>query len=319
MLIVLFAVFCITTKSFLTYGNIMSILRESSDVGIIAVGVTFVIITAGIDLSTGAIVGLTAMISSTLLYQYKLPAGIIILIALVVSIGAGLLNGILITYLRIPDFIATLSSQFIFQSLMLVFAIKENGSIISKTIENRTILLLGGSIGGVYLVTIVFILIAVIGQIILKRTKLGIYVYATGANRKSADLTGIPTGKIKIIVYTITGFLCGIGSLFTMGRVGGISTDIGKGLEFDAISAVVVGGCAFSGGRGDIIGSVIGALFMATLQNGIYKYNFPTAIQLVFKGSVIIIMVVFDSLYNRYMEKKIILRAHQEEITGGEN
>lgn len=318
LLSVLLTVFGLTTDSFFTSVNLLNILRESSVVGIMAIGVTFVIITAGIDLSTGAIVGMSAMICANLLYHYHLPAGLIMLIAILIGTAAGFLNGLLVTLLRLPDFIATLSTQFIFQSLVLVFAIRENGSIVGKVIENRTILLMGGSINGVYLVSMAFIVLATAGQIILKKTKLGTYIYAVGANRKSADLSGVPVNKIKMAVFGITGFLCGIAALFTMGRVGSVSTDMGSGMEFDVISAVVVGGCAFNGGRGDVIGSVVGALFMAVLQNGILKYNFPTAIQLVVKGVVIIFMVVFDSIYNSYMEKRIITKARQqEELAGG--
>lgn len=320
LLVLLFSVFSLTTDNFLTTPNLLNILRESSVVGIIAIGVTFVILTAGIDLSTGAIVGVTAMICANLLYNFHLPAGLIMLIAITFGTLAGFLNGLLVSFFRLPDFIATLSTQFIFQALMLVFAIKENGSIVNKVISDRSILLTGGSIGGLYLVSMAFIILAVIGQIVLKKTRLGTYIYATGTNRKSAELSGINTSKIKIAVFTITGFLCGIASIFTMGRVGSVSTDIGNGLEFNVISAVVVGGCAFSGGRGDVVGSVIGALFMAVLQNGILKYNFPTAVQLIVKGSVIVIMIVFDSLYQSYMKSRIRKQAETDEslVAGGE-
>lgn len=319
LLIFLVAVFSITTTNFLTVSNILNILREASVVGIIAVGVTFVIITAGIDLSTGAIVGVSAMICANLLWYYKLPAGVIMLVAIVIGTLCGFLNGVLVAHLRLPDFIATLSTQFILRALMLVFAIREDGYIVNKVIDNRSVLLMGGSINGLYLVTIAFFIVAVAGQIFLKKTKLGVYIYATGANKKSAELSGINTGRIKKLVFTITGFLCGIGAIFTMGRVGSVSTDIGNGLEFEVISAVVVGGCAFSGGRGDVIGSVIGALFMAILKNGILKYNFPTASQLIAKGVVIIFVVIFDSVYNQYMEKKITEKAHQSDaLAGGE-
>ena len=320
LLILLFGIFALTTDNFLTVPNLLNILRESSVVGIIAVGVTFVIITAGIDLSTGAIVGVTAMICANLLYHFHLPASVIILIAITIGTLSGLLNGILVSFFRLPDFIATLSTQFIFQAMMLVFAIKENGSIVNKVITDRGILLAGGSIGGLYLVTMAFILLAVIGQIVLKKTRLGVYVYATGTNKKSSELSGINTSRIKIAVFTITGFLCGIASIFTMGRVGSVSTDIGTGLEFNVISAVVVGGCAFSGGRGDVVGSVIGALFMAVLQNGILKYNFPTAVQLIVKGSVIVIMIIFDALYHSYMKKRMLSQMKDDEqvLVGGE-
>lgn len=313
----LLVVFSVTTKNFLNTQNIISIMRESSVIGIIAVGVTLVIITAGIDLSTGAIVGLSAMISAHLIYSFDIPPILIYVTTIGVGILVGVINGLLIACLKIPDFIATLSTQFILQALVLVFAIKENGAIVNKVIHNRGILILGGSVNGIYLVTIMFIIVTVLGQVFLKKTRPGIYVYATGANRKSAELSGISTGKIKILVYTITGLLCGIAGLFTMGRVGSVTTDTGVGMEFDVISAVVIGGCAFSGGRGDVVGSMIGAVFLATLQNGILKYNFPTATQLIVKGIVIVLMIIFDTIYNQIMEKRIHVKMNVEENEHG--
>ncbi len=319
LLLVLVIVFGTTSEYFFTTTNILTLLRECSVVGIISVGVSFIIITAGIDLSTGAIVGFTAMICANLLYYTNMPAQMIIVIALLIGTLAGYLNGILVTKLRLPDFIATLSTQFLFRGLALICAIRTSGVITNKVIDNRGILVMGGSISGLYLVTIVFIIVAVLGQIILKKTQLGVYTYATGANRKSAELSGIDTDKVKRSVFTITGFCCGIAAIFLMAKLGSVTPDTGTGLEFEVIAAVVVGGCAFSGGRGDIFGSVIGALFMAILSNGILKYNLPTATQLIVKGSVIVIMVVFDSLYNGYMEKKIREKSKElEELSGGE-
>ena len=111
----------------------------------------------------------------------------------------------------------------------------------------------------------------------------------------------------------ITGFLVGIATLFSIGRIGSVTTDLGTGLEFDIISAVVIGGCAFSGGRGDCVGAAIGTLFMACLQNGILKYNIPPALQLVIRGTVIVVMIIFDSVYNKHLQKNVIRRARERE------
>ena len=320
-LVIMMLIFGLTNSSFFAMDNILNILRECAVSGMIAIGVTFVIITAGIDLSTGAIVGFCGMVCANLMYYYNLPAILIMLIAVLLGTACGLLNGFIVTKLRVPEFIGTLSTQYLFRSMVFVFAIREMGVITNKKIDDPTILLMGGSISGVYLVTIVFFLMAVLGQIILKKTKLGTYIYATGANRKSAELSGIPTERIRLIVFVITGFLCGLASIFTMGRIGSVTTDLGTGLEFEIIAAVVVGGCAFSGGRGDVFGSVVGAIFMAVLQNGILKYNLPTAAQLVIKGLVIVAMIIFDSVYNKMVQKKILQKAREEEeqrIAGGE-
>lgn len=312
-LLLMMAIFGATSSTFFSISNMMSILRECSISGIIAVGVTFVIITAGIDLSTGAIVGFASMVCANLLYFYRIPAGMIFVIAILVGTACGLLNGFIVTRLRVPEFIATLSTQYLFRSLVFVFAIREYGVITNKKITDPGVLIMGGSINGVYLVTITFFVVAVVGQIILKKTKLGVYIYAAGANQKSAELTGINTGKIRMIVFTVIGFLCGIASIFEIGRIGSVTTDLGTGLEFDAIAAVVIGGCAFSGGRGDIVGTVTGVLFMAVLQNGILKYNLPSFALLIVKGLVIVIMVMFDSVYNRTMQERIIRKSREAE------
>lgn len=318
-LIVIMLVFGLTSNSFFTQGNLLSILRECSVNGIIAVGVTYVIITAGIDLSTGAAVGFAGMLCANLLYNYNMSAGIIVLISILTGLVCGALNGFIITKLRVPEFIGTLSTQYLFRSMVFVFAIREAGVITNKKISNPGILIWGGSIDGIYLVTIAFIVLAIIGQIVLKKTKFGTYIYATGANRKSAELSGINTDKVRMAVYVITGALCGLAAIFQIGRVGSVTTDLGTGMEFEIIASVVIGGCAFSGGRGDVFGSAIGAVFMAVLQNGILKYNLPTAAQLIVKGVVIVIMIVFDAVYNKIMQKRIQQKARElDAATGGE-
>ena len=234
------------------------------------------------------------------------------LIALLVGLLGGCLNGFIVARLRVPEFIGTLSTQYLFRSMVFVFAIRESGVVTNKLIEDPNILIMGGSIGGIYLVTFAFIIISVIGQIVLKKTKLGVYIYATGSNRKSAELSGINTAKIRMIVFAITGFLCGLGAIFEIGRIGSVTTDLGTGMEFQVIAATIIGGCAFSGGRGDIVGTMIGALFMAVLQNGILKYNFPTATQLIIQGVVIVLVVVFDSIYDSIAQKRIQAKARNE-------
>ena len=318
-LIVIMLVFGLTSNSFFTQGNLLSILRECSVNGIIALGVTYVIITAGIDLSTGAALGFAGMLCANLLYNYNMSAGIVVLISILTGLVCGALNGFIITKLKVPEFIGTLSTQYLFRSMVFVFAIREAGVITNKKISNPGILIWGGSIDGIYLVTIAFIVLAIIGQIVLKKTKFGTYIYATGANRKSAELSGINTDKVRIAVYVITGALSGLAAIFQIGRDGSETKELGTGMEFEIIASVVIGGCAFSGGRGDVFGSAIGAVFMAVLQNGILKYNLPTAAQLIVKGVVIVIMIVFDAVYNKMMQKRIQQKARElDAATGGE-
>lgn len=303
MLLILIILFSTTSEYFLSTSNFITIFRDASVVGIIGIGVTYVIITAGIDLSTGSMLALVGMVMA-LIYRYTaFPIWLMLVIGLLVGILAGWLNGIIITKLRLPEFIATLSTLGIYRAVTYIIAIKENGIITSQPMKDYHFTVFGGSIGGIYYVTIAFLVLAVIGQIVLKKTKFGTSLYAAGSNIKAAQLSGINTDKIRLMAYTIVGACVGVGAIFTTARLQSSTAVLGDGLEFNVIAAVVVGGCAMNGGRGDIVGTIIGALFMAVLDNGIYKYQINTAYQPVIKGLIIVAVVVFDSWYNKRMEE----------------
>jgi ribose transport system permease protein len=303
-LVILFVIFSCTSGNFLNLRNIFSIFRDASIIGIISVGVTFVIITAGIDLSTGAVLAFSCMIMANFYRYTTSPVWIIMIVGLFTGTLCGFLNGVVITRLRLPEFIATLATQGIFRGLTYMTAIKLNGNIVNQPVRDYRFTMFAEDVQGLYYVTIVFIVVAVIGQLLLRRTRFGTAVYATGTNLKAAELSGINTNHIRLIVFVITGFCCGIGSLFMIARLQTATTDFGVGMEFDVIAAVVVGGCALNGGWGDIIGSIIGAVFMAMLDNGIYKYQINTSFQPIIKGAIIVLVVVFDAWYRGYMDVK---------------
>jgi ribose transport system permease protein len=317
-LVICFIVFSVTSDSFLSLGNIFSILRNASIVGIISVGVTFVIITAGIDLSTGALLAITCMTMANL-YKYTVfPVWFILCFGIAVGVFCGFLNGIVVTRLRLPEFIATLATQGVFRGLAYMTAIKINGTIVNQPIRDYHFTVLAENIGaGLYYVTIVFIAAVIFGQILLKRTRFGTAVYATGTNLKAAQLSGINTDYVRIAVFVITGLCCGIGALFMSARMQTATTEFGIGMEFDVIAAVVVGGTALNGGRGDIIGSMIGAVFMSMLDNGIYKYQINTSWQPIIKGLIIILVVIFDAWYRSYMDKRLQIQKNTKLLKGG--
>ena len=304
LLFLLLIILGTTSSSFLSLPNLLTLLREASIVGIVAVGMTFVLIAAGIDLSVGAVLAFVSMLSANLLYSTTFPVPVILFLGTVVGVAAGLVNGVLITRLHLPDFIATLASQGIFRALTLIFAIRTKGLISNKVINNEDFLALAGNTGGLYFVTLAFLLVAVTGQVILKRTKFGLHLYAVGAHRKSAELSGINSNFLRIAAYGISGFCCAVAAFFLTAKMETAIPDIGLGLEFDVIAAVVIGGCAFTGGRGDALGSLIGALFMATLTNGLYKFNMPSSVQVMLKGFVIISMVIFDAVYRHEVRRE---------------
>jgi Ribose/xylose/arabinose/galactoside ABC-type transport systems, permease components len=302
LLLVLMVVFSLTSSYFLTPDNLLEIFRDASIVGIIGIGVTMVIITAGIDLSTGAVMALVGMTIANVYRYTLLPVWLMILIGIVVGILAGLVNGFIISRLQLPEFIATLSTMGIFRALTYIISIKENGLITSQELKAHSYAILGKSIGGIYYVIIAFVVLTIIGQVILKYTSFGTNIYAVGSNMKAAQLSRINTERTRCMVYVITGVCAAIAAVFTTARMQSTTALLGQGMEFEVIAAVVVGGCALAGGRGDVIGTFIGALFMATLDNGIYKFQINTAYQLIIKGIIIICIVVFDSWYNQHMD-----------------
>ena len=310
LLIILLLIFGFTSEKFFTASNIYNMLRECSLVGILAIGVTLVIITGGNDLSCGALMGLNCMLIANLMHYTTLPLAVILLVTLGVALLCALFNGFVVAILRIPDFIATLSTKFVFTGLMYVFAIHDQyGGLTTVSIRHDFIKDLGdkfrdGPLDGLYYCTIAFIVLAAIVQFILKNTKLGTNLYAIGANRQSAEISGISFVKTKMAAFFISGICAFVACLFFLGKNRSAEPGGGIGYEFKAISATVIGGCAFSGGRGDIVGTVIGVLFMRVLENGILKFGFPTETQQLLSGVVIVVMLIFDAFYNEFMTER---------------
>ncbi|MDO5702450.1 MAG: ABC transporter permease, partial [Lachnospiraceae bacterium] len=163
---------------------------------------------------------------------------------------------------------------------------------------------LGGGVGKFYYVIMAMLVCVIVGQIVLKCTRYGTNLYSIGSNRKAATLSGINVEKTQMIAYIITGFTVAVGAVFTTARRQSATTAIGMDFEFNPIAAAVVGGVALSGGSGDVIGTMIGALFMATLENGVRKLDMNTAYQYVIKGVIIIAVVIFDATYKSRMDRK---------------
>lgn len=317
MIFILFLFFSLSSDYFLSYNNILTILRDASVPGIIGIGVTYVIIIAGIDLSTGAMLGLIGMVIANIYAYTNLPIFVIYIVSLLVGLLCGYFNGFLITKLKLPEFIATLSTLSIFKAITYIIATRKNGNITSTPIRDIGITILDKNINGVYIVVIIFLILAIIGDIILKKTTFGTSVYSIGSNKKASILSGINIEKTQIMSYMIVGMLTAIACLFTVARLQSASVTFGEGLEFNVIAAVVVGGTALSGGKGDIIGTVLGVIFMSTLDNGIYKFQISTAYQSIIKGAIILLVIIFDSWYS----KKSLKNNNKEkfEIEGADN
>ncbi|MDO4960847.1 MAG: ABC transporter permease [Eubacteriales bacterium] len=315
MLIVLVAMFSALSSYYLSAGNLLEIVRDAAVAGIIGVGVTYVIITAGIDLSTGSCMALVGMAMANIYKYTLLPIWLMLIIGILVGLLAGLFNGFVVAKLHLPEFIATLATMGIFRALTYTIAIRDAGGVItSQPMTYSTFARLGGSIGGIHIVSIVFIIFVIVGQIVLKKTRFGTNLYAVGANPKAAELSGINIARTRIMAYMVVGFCAAVGAIFTTARLQSTTALLGSGFEFNPIAAAVVGGVSLSGGYGDIIGTFIGALFMAALDNGVLKLHMNTAYQYVIKGAIIILVVMFDAWYNKRMEKLAQERSAKEAV-----
>ena len=306
ILVVLFTILAGAGKGkFFNFDNLIEVVRDASIPAIIGVGVTFIIITAGIDLSTGSMMALVGMTMANIYAYTLLPFSVMILAGILVGLLCGLCNGVIVAKFNVPEFIGTLATMSIFRALTYIIAIRDaNGVIKSQPMNHSQYTWLGGGFGKFYFVIIAMIIIVAAGQIVLKYTRYGTNLYSVGASKKAATLSGIDVAKTRLIAYVITGFTVAVGAIFTTARLQSATTAIGMDFEFNPIAAAVVGGVALSGGSGDVIGTLIGALFMATLENGVRKLSINTAYQYVIKGAIIIAVVIFDATYKARMDRK---------------
>ena len=306
ILVVLFTILAGAGKGkFFNFDNLIEVVRDASIPAIIGVGVTFVIITSGIDLSTGSMMALVGMTMANIYAYTLIPFRVMIPAGILVGLLCGLINGIIVAKFNVPEFIGTLATMSIFRALTYIIAIRDaNGVIMSQPMKHTQYAWLGGGIGKFYYVIMAMIIIVAAGQITLKYTRYGTNLYSVGASKKAATLSGINVAKTRMIAYIITGFTVAVGAVFTTARLQSATTAVGMDFEFNPIAAAVVGGVALSGGSGDVIGTLIGALFMATLENGVRKLSINTAYQYVIKGAIIIAVVIFDATYKARMDRK---------------
>lgn len=283
--------FSLSSEFFLTWNNISNILRQSSINGILAVGVTFVVLTGGIDLSVGSIMALAGMIAGSLLTLASpnpLPLGLTA--GLLVGAGCGLFSGILVAYLRLPSFVATLGMLSMARGLTLIYS---DGRPIPNLLPAFK-WLGAGSMGGIPVPAIILFAVFVTAWIVLKYTTFGRYVYAVGGNERAAKTSGIATRRIVTVSYVVSGCLAGLAGLLLTARTTTALPQAGVGYELDAIAAVVIGGTSLVGGRGSLIGSLFGALIIGTLNNGMDLLGISSYYQQFLKGAIIIIAVIVD-------------------------
>ena len=299
-LIVIAIGFSLASPYFRTFDNFVGILLATAVNGVLALGVTFIIITAGIDLSVGTVLTFSAVMTGVFIVNWNLPIPLGILGGILSGGLAGLINGIFISRLKIPPFIATLGMLYATKGLSLVIselkpiyfhdapAFREMamGSILGKIIPGfevpNAVLILFGA--------------AFIAHIILSRTILGRYTFALGSNEEATRLSGVNVVAWKTAVYTLGGLFSGLGGVLMAARLNSAQPALGAGYELDAIAAAVIGGTSLSGGEGSILGTVIGAFIMSTLTNGLRILSVPQEWQMVVTGAIVILAVYLDVL-----------------------
>jgi len=288
---ILFIILSISSESFLTTTNIINILRQVSIIGIVAIGMSFVIITGGIDLSVGSIMALSAVVASSFAkadssYSLFIP----IIIGMTVGLACGLINGVLVAKWKVAPFIATLGMMTAARGLAMVYT---NGRPVIG-LNNSYNNIGSGYILGLPIPVIIFIVIVAIGIFLLNFTVYGRHVFATGGNEQSAKLSGIRVNSVKIGVYAIAGLLAGVGGMILSSRIMSGSPVLGQGYELDAIAAVVIGGTSLFGGVGSIVGTLIGVLIIGVMNNGLDLLNVSSYYQQILKGTIIVIAVLLD-------------------------
>ncbi|QJD83941.1 ABC transporter permease [Cohnella herbarum] len=289
--LVLVALAALLNEHFLDIGNITNVLRQVSIVGILSLGMTFVIILGGIDLSVGSVLAFSGTVIMAAQVTYELPIWISIILGLIAGALLGIINGFVITYGKITAFIATLAMMTIARSLALYYA--DAGAISGF---DSTYSKIGNEyLAGIPIPVILFGVIFILSYIVLEKTVFGRHIYAVGGNTQAARLSAISVFRVTILSYIICGFTAAIGAVIETSRLNSISTSSsGHMYELDAIAAVIIGGTSLSGGRGRIVGTLFGVLILGVLSNIMNLLNISPYLQGVVKGLIIIAAVLLQ-------------------------
>ncbi|WP_253944717.1 ABC transporter permease [Paenibacillus sp. NEAU-GSW1] len=302
-LVVLVLAFSLSSSNFFQFSNIVGILLSTAVIGVLALGSTFVIITGGIDLSVGTVMTLSAVMTGVFITYWGLPVPLGILGGILTGAICGLISGAVISKMKIPPFIATLAMMMVAKGLALVISgakpiyFDENTGYSKLALDS----IVGKIIPGFDIPNgvLIFFAAAIVGGIILSKTIVGRYNFALGSNEEATRLSGINVNYWKIVIYTLTGVFTGLAGVLMASRLNSAHPSLGAGYELEAIAAVVLGGTSLSGGKGTIIGTVIGALIMSVLTNGLRILSVPQEWQTVVVGFVIVLAVYADILRRR--------------------
>jgi len=301
-LVILIVGFSLASPNFFQPANLIAIMLATAVNGVLAVGVNFIIITGGIDLSIGTLMTLTAVMSAQAVVNWHLPIWIGLAVAILTGVVCGGLSGVMVAKLKLPPFIATLGMNLFTKGLSLIIAHSKPIYFSEYPAYNQI------SMGSLFTFTedfqipnavLIFFAVAIVAAIILTKTTFGRYTFAIGSNEEAVRLSGINTDKWKIAVYAFCGAIVGIAGILIGSRLSSAQPALGQGYELDAIAAVVIGGTSMSGGEGTILGTIIGAFIISTLTNGLRILSVPQEWQIVTTGAIIIFAVYLDILRRR--------------------
>ncbi len=284
--LVICAIFSVATDSFLTVSNITDVVRTNTINGLLAVGLTYVILSGGIDLSVEAIVCLAGLVAG---YLSPMPV-VAVLAGVMVGVAIGLFNGLMLEKSGVQPFIFTLAMSRLLRGVVLAITKGKN----YYTIDSSFTAIVRSSVFGIPSLIIMFVVIVVITYFALNRARYGRYIYAVGSNEEAARLSGIRTHRIKVSAYVIAGMLSGLAGVLLTARLSGAETNAGDGWSLDAVSAVIIGGTSLRGGRGGILNTLLGIFIIAVLNNGMTLMGVPTNYNQLIKGLLMLVAVLLD-------------------------
>jgi ribose transport system permease protein len=300
-LLVLCVVMSFASPYFLKPQNLFNVLRGMSTIGIMAIGMTMVIVSGGIDLSVGSLAAVSAMLTARLMTYNNVPPWISVICGLLMGLILGATNGFIITRIKVNPFITTLGMMSVARGLTYLLATGLQGTVASNIpMRNESVNFMGsGYLGVVPFPVIEMVVLVTIFSLFLKHVVLGRQIYAVGSNEQAARLSGVNVGNVRLFVYTLLGGLAAMAGVMGAGLLSTAPTNLGLGTELDVIAAVVIGGASLAGGEGTILGAVIGAAIMAVIRNAFVLLKLPIYLQTITIGVVIIIAVALDQLRKR--------------------
>ncbi|CAA9441988.1 MAG: Ribose ABC transport system, permease protein RbsC [uncultured Rubrobacteraceae bacterium] len=294
VLLVLIAALTIATETFLTGTNLANLVRQVTVFAVLAVGQLFVILTAGIDLSVGSVLALSGAVTAQMLVA-GVPVPVAAVLGIIIGLLLGVFNGVLVAFFGIPPFITTLGMLGMARGMVLLITDARTISGLPESFQ----VIANGSVLGVPNLLVALLIVGVVATFVLGRTVFGRYVYAVGSNAESARLSGVPVTRVLVTVYAISGLLAGVAGVLIASRLGAGIPTAGTGYELQAIAGAVIGGASLSGAKGRALGAILGALIMATLENGGNLLGVDPFYLQIAIGALILIAVFFDQVQQR--------------------